>query len=237
MSNTWFRFKQFIINQDRCAMKITTDACIQGAWTPVLPEVNTVLDIGAGTGLLSLMLAQRCSGIHIDAIEFEAGAATQAKENVALSAWKERINVIEGDARIYSYPRKYDLIITNPPFFNNSLLGPGDEKNKSRHTLSLNYNDLIGIFEKNLDFGGYLSILLPTTEYAIWYGLATSNSWMEVGKLSVKNNSKSQVNRVVGLWSKTNKIKYPTQELEIRDAQNEYSPFFKLLLGDYYLGL
>ncbi len=237
MSNTWFRFKQFMINQDRCAMKITTDACIQGAWTAVLPEVKTVLDIGAGTGLLSLMLAQRCPGIHIDAIEFEEGAASQAKENVALSDWKEQINVIEGDARSYTYPHKYDLIISNPPFFHDSLLGPGEEKNMSRHTLSLNYQNLIQIFENNLSQYGYISILLPATEYNIWHSLASSRNWMEVGKLSVKNNSKSPVNRVVGLWSKNSNLSFPTQELEIRDVQNEYSPFFKQLLSPYYLGL
>ena len=237
MSNTWFRFKQFMINQDRCAMKITTDACIQGAWTPALPEVKQVLDIGAGTGLLSLMLAQRCPKIHIDAIEFDKDAATQAKENVALSDWKERINVIDGDARTYSYPHKYDLIITNPPFFIDSLLGPGDRKNMSRHTLSLDYLDILQIFKQNLNPDGYMSILLPAFEYSTWHGLASSKDLKEVGKLSVKNSSNSPVNRVVGIWSKNNKIKFPTQELEIKDAQNEYSPFFKLLLEDYYLGL
>ena len=237
MSNTWFRFKQFTINQDRCAMKITTDACIQGAWTPVLPEVYHVLDIGAGTGLLSLMLAQRYPDILIKAIEYDKDAASQAKENVAQSDWKERINVIEGDARTFTYPNKYDLIISNPPFFINSLLGPADRKNKSRHTLSLDYLDILQIFDKNLNPGGYLSILLPAIEYSTWHGLASSKGLEEVGKLVVKNNGNSLVNRVVGIWSKNNNHNFPTQELEIRDAQNEYSPLFKLLLGDYYLGL
>src|SRR4051812_43889814 len=111
MSNSWFRFKQFTIEQGNCAMKVTTDACIQGAWTAVLPQVKRVLDIGAGTGLLSLMLAQRVPGIIIDAIEYDAAAAAQARDNAIASPWKESINIIEADVCSYGFTHKYDLII------------------------------------------------------------------------------------------------------------------------------
>src|SRR6476661_11279441 len=99
MSNQYFQFKQFMVQQDRCAMKVSTDACIQGAWTPIADDVQHVLDIGAGTGLLSLMLAQRNGQLHIDAIELDEQAASQAQENVAASPWKHKINVWQGDVK------------------------------------------------------------------------------------------------------------------------------------------
>lgn len=101
MSNSWFQFKRFTIHQDRCAMKVSTDACIQGAWTPLKQGVKRILDIGCGTGLLTLMLAQRTESAIIDAIELDEDAALQAKENVQKSPWKDRIKVIQADVRDY----------------------------------------------------------------------------------------------------------------------------------------
>src|SRR5688500_11779251 len=130
MANQYFQFKQFSIQQDRCAMKVSTDACIQGAWTPIADNVKDVLDIGAGTGLLSLMLAQRNYDIRIDAVELDVEAAQQAKENVASSPWKDRVEVIQADVTQHSFTKLYDMVICNPPFFNNSLLGDTDTRNQ-----------------------------------------------------------------------------------------------------------
>src|SRR5882724_8546870 len=123
MANTYFQFKQFTIHQDRCAMKVTTDACLFGAWATVgirklAPEAKTILDIGSGTGLLSLMIAQQCD-VLIDAVEIDKAAAAQAKENSTASPWKEKIMVIEGDIRYMArYPiNRYDIVICNPPFY------------------------------------------------------------------------------------------------------------------------
>eukprot|EP01136_Pigoraptor_vietnamica_P012822 Opistho-1_new@53158 len=117
MSNHYFQFKQFTIHQDKCAMKVSTDACIQGAWTPIANDVVHVLDIGTGTGLLSLMLAQRNSNIHIDAIELDADAARQAQENISASPWADRVDVMQGDVTAYQFAKQYDMVICNPPFF------------------------------------------------------------------------------------------------------------------------
>src|SRR5205085_2984467 len=122
-SNSYFQFKQFRVQQEATAMKVSTDACIQGAWTPIEPFVKNVLDIGTGTGLLSLMVAQRNNHILIDAIELDENAAQQATENIHASPWGDRINIVNGDIRNYTFNRQYDLIICNPPFFQNSLLG------------------------------------------------------------------------------------------------------------------
>src|SRR4051812_8170670 len=117
MSNSYFQFKRFRIDQGSCAMKVTTDACIQGAWCPISPDVKAVLDIGAGTGLLSLMLAQRNDDICIDAIEYDKDAAIQAAGNVLASGWRDRISILYADVRDHRFARRYDLIISNPPFF------------------------------------------------------------------------------------------------------------------------
>ena len=236
MSNSYFRFKQFMIEQERCAMKVTTDACIQGAWTPVLPGVKRVLDIGAGTGLLSLMLAQRNTDIFIDAIEFDHEAAGQARDNVNSSLWKERINIIEGDVRNYLSSHKFDLIITNPPFFSSSLLSDEAKKNMARHNLSLTYADLLKAIEDNLAADGYVSILLPYSEYLIWRSLCEKIDWFEIGKLSVMHRPEAGVKRVVGLFSKKKSF-LNEQTLIIQDDEDKYSPEFTRLLSPFYLAL
>ena len=236
MSNTYFEFKQFRIEQAMCAMKVTTDACIQGAWTPVLSGVKRVLDIGAGTGLLALMLAQRNTGISIDAVEFDHDAAKQASENVGASPWADRINIVEADIREFKAAHRYDLVITNPPFFNNSLLGDKDRKNHARHTLSLSYAGLLAAMEAHLDEGGYISILLPATEYELWKEMAMGSGWIETGKLSVKHRAHAPVKRVVGLFSKTGST-YIESVLTIQDDDGSYTAGFTELLSQFYLGL
>jgi tRNA1Val (adenine37-N6)-methyltransferase len=137
LGNSYFQFKQFTVHQGDCAMKVTTDACIQGAWTPVQKDEVRILDIGAGTGLLSLMLAQKAPNAIVDAVELNEQAATQAGQNFAGSPWADRLNVICSDIQGYRATHKYDLIISNPPFFNNSLKGPEASRNNARHTTAL----------------------------------------------------------------------------------------------------
>jgi tRNA1Val (adenine37-N6)-methyltransferase len=237
MSNSYFQFKQFKIAQDRCAMKITTDACIQGAWTPILPHVKHVLDIGAGTGLLSLMLAQRDAHILIDAIENDDAASAQAAENAAQSPWHDRINIIAGDVRGYEATCKYDLIISNPPFFNSSLLGPDAKKNTARHTLSLTYTDLLKAIAANLAKHGYVSVLLPLAEYHQWKSIMKENDWNEAGKLDITHTAHAAIKRVISIWNKQHMLYAQEQRLTIKDQENNYSRAFSDLLSPFYLGL
>ena len=218
-------------------MKVTTDACIQGAWTPLLPHVHCVLDIGAGTGLLSLMLAQRSTSIVIDGIEYDSAAAAQAADNATASPWSSRLQIIEGDATTYHFPYKYDLLISNPPFFNNSLLSGARSKDMARHTVTLTYTALLQVLAANLNDDGYASIMLPFTEYQQWYALAVQNGWFEVGKLSVRNNADGPVKRVVGLFSRNNSGVINDQELVIRNNDNNYTPEFIRLLSPFYLNV
>ncbi len=237
MSNTYFRFKQFRIEQDKCAMKVTTDACIQGAWTPIQQSVKKVLDIGAGTGLLSLMLAQRNKDIHIDAVEIDVAAAVQAMDNVAASVWKERVQVVESDIRNYTPRYKYDLIITNPPFFNNSLLSDKASVNAARHTLSLPYEELQEAIAHLLDDVGYYSVLLPYTEYQLWKDMQVKQGWHECGKLSICHRPGADVKRVVGMFCKKLAIHSQEGTLIIKETDGQYSDAFKKLLAPFYLEL
>ncbi len=237
MSNTYFQFKQFTIVQEKGAMKVTTDACIQGAWSPVLPGMKYVLDIGAGTGLLSLMLVQRNPAIVVDAIELDVDAAREARANAGSSPWNDRVNIMEGDVRDHTFPHKYDLIISNPPFFNNSLLGKEENENNARHTLSLSYRELLNVMESNLAEGGIISILLPATEYELWRSLAKANSWFEFSRLSIRHKDGAQVKRVVGVFCKKKAASAIAEELTIMGSQDKYSQNFIDLLSPFYLNL
>ncbi len=237
MGNNYFQFKQFRVEQDKCGMKVTTDACIQGAWTPVFPRVTRMLDIGTGTGLLSLMLAQRNSGITIDAIEFDKEAARQAVGNTNASPWKDRITILEGDVRDHISGDKYDLIISNPPFFNNSLLGDDVSKNRARHTLSLSYAELIKAIATNLLDDGYVSIMLPYTEYLQWKELAGEASLQEFERLSVSHTPGGTVKRVVGLFRKGETGAPQEHRIIIKGDDNVYTPGFTDLLSPFYLDL
>jgi len=237
MSNTYFQFKQFRIAQENCAMKVTTDTCIQGAWTPVLPNVWKALDIGAGTGLLSLMLAQRSPHIIIDAIELDRETAEQAEDNISASHWAGRINVLEGDARTFVSGHKYDLIIVNPPFFHNSLHSDDVRKTNARHTLSLNYHELLDAIETNLDDNGYISILLPYPEYELWKGLLEKRGWNECGKLSISHKPQAPVKRIVGLFSIKEMPAIKEETLIIKNEEQQYTAAFKNLLAPFYLDL
>lgn len=218
-------------------MKVTTDACIQGAWTPVLPCVKDVLDIGTGTGLLALMLAQKNSDIIVDAIEIDKDAVGQARANIANSPWYERITIMEGDVRNYLFDKRYDLIITNPPFFSNSLLSDDANKNLARHTLLLSFAALLNVVDNHLNDGGYVSILLPIEEYWLWKTRAENDGWHEVNALFVRHTAQMPVKRVVGLFCKNAANSRQEKTLVIKDDEQQYTADFIELLSPYYLHL
>lgn len=235
MSNTYFRFKQFTIHQDRCGMKVSTDACIQGAWTPIPDGAKRVLDIGTGTGLLSLMLAQRSQDIDIDAVELDESAAGQAVENIKASEWANRINVINADIREYTTQDKYDLIICNPPFFNNSLLGTDENRNKARHSNLLSNSELIDSIDNLLEIDSMASILLPIPEFKLFENMIVEKGWYACRKLWIHPSEGKSPNRVVGLIRRGSGEAHE-KHLYIRQKdRNSYTSEFENLLRYYYL--
>src|SRR5688572_28253839 len=157
MPNSYFKFKQFTVNRDRAAMKVTTDACLFGAWAARSarqsavgqsgsPGIHHVLDIGTGTGLLSLMMAQQINA-EIDAIELDEDAFEQAQQNMASSPWHDNLFVIQGDAKDMAYVlgKEYDIIVSNPPFYENELESPDLKKNRAHHSAGLSLDELLSI--------------------------------------------------------------------------------------------
>lgn len=235
MSNTYFRFKQFTVHQDRCAMKVSTDACIAGAWTRVPIDAKRVLDIGTGTGLLALMLAQKNPGIIIDGIELDADAAEQARENVIASPWADRVTIIQADASLNLYQDCYDFVITNPPFFNNSLLSHKEQRNMAWHTGSLNYSALFKILNDNLAANGLASVLLPVQEYEIWADILQENNWSVIERLHICPGEAKPANRIVSICTKQEGIAPKDEHLAIRSMNGAYTTEFNKLMQSYYL--
>ncbi len=236
MSNSYFRFKQFTVHQDRCAMKVSTDACVQGAWTPLPPAPLRVLDVGAGTGLLSLMIAQRNCLAVIDAIEMDERAAAQAEENARDSPFANQITVRCADARTFEGAQPYDLIICNPPFFNDSLLGPDRHRNAARHTLHFDQNDLVNLMSRTLAHDGKASVMLPVPQMREWDSKAESAEWRCCETLFCKDTDGARVHRIIGVYGRP-RTPASSGILVIKKADGDYSDDFKELLSPFYLRL
>jgi tRNA1Val (adenine37-N6)-methyltransferase len=237
MSNSYFQFKQFIVEQDHCAMKVCTDSCILGAWfAERISSCSLVLDLGSGSGLLMLMLAQK-NKAEIHGIEIDLPALNQLKENISRSRWQERLNAFPGDARFYSYPAKYDFIISNPPFFDNELLSKSYDKNIAKHGLELSYEDLLRIIEANLRPMGSFGVLLPYGRADYFEKLANQCQFFLTEKLFLRQTPGHAPFRAILHFSR-NKVKFiPDTLLTIKNDHAEYTNEFAELLKDYYLNL
>ncbi len=172
MSESYFKFLQFTINQDRSAMKVSTDPVLLGSWADP-KEARSILDIGTGTGVLAIMMAQKSLG-SIDAIDIDFESARQARDNSDASPWGARINVVHTSLQDYaaSTGKKYDLIISNPPYFENTNSKSANAKVKAKHTNTLSYSDLIRAVRKLLNEQGVFYVVLPSQEGSTFFDLA-----------------------------------------------------------------
>lgn len=162
MSNIFFRFKQFTVFQEHCAMKVGTDGVLLGAWANVIGR-NHILDIGTGTGLIALMLAQRNIDAQINAIDINEGCVLQAHQNVERSPFAHQIDVVKKSFQEYATTTnaRYDLIISNPPYFQNALKSPNRSRNDARHTDSLSFFEIISHGASLLNENGRIALILP----------------------------------------------------------------------------
>ena len=162
MGKNSFQFKQFTINQDRCAMKVGTDGTLLGAWANAPMGPCRILDIGTGTGLVALMMAQRFPESQVVGIDIDRDATIQAKENVDASPYSERITIINEDATKIDDKEVFDAIVCNPPYFVDSLTCPESQRTLARHTVTLTYEQLMKTAYKLLNNNGIFSIIIPT---------------------------------------------------------------------------
>ena len=158
-----FRFKQFAVRQDRCPMKVGTDGVLLGAWAEVRPGDRRMLDVGTGTGLIALMLAQR-SAAWITAVDIDVECATQAAENFAASPWADRLDAVSVAVQRYDPVEKFDLIVSNPPYYVDSLLSPDEGRNTARHAAGLPFGELAAAVVRLLSPGGRFALVLPPVE-------------------------------------------------------------------------
>lgn len=229
-------------------MKVTTDGCLFGAWAAervVSREsfVRSVLDIGTGTGLLSLMIAQQCNA-DITAVEIDTESFEQASENITASPWANRIKLFHADARTFEFPDQYDVIISNPPFYENELKGDNAKKNIAHHNEGLLLPELLSIIKNNLKPGGTFYMLLPYKRNDEIRKLLTE-SGLAIGQLIfVRQSTQHDFFRMIlaGKFKKGEANEMVIDEISIKNhsyagPDDPYTPEFINLLKDFYLYL
>jgi tRNA1Val (adenine37-N6)-methyltransferase len=234
MSNDYFKFRQFIVKQDKTAMKVGVDSVLLGSWITVDGSEKNVLDIGTGTGLLALMMAQKISTAKITACEIDEKAYKQASENILSSEWSERINVIHTDIKTYTHNfEKFNLITCNPPYFEKSLKSQDFKRNFARHNDSLPFPDLIDCVHRLLSNDGRFVLIIPENKADKIIGLAGNKKLFPVRRLNVKPKETKPINRVILEFSY---IFQPPKEntLTVRTESN-YSNEYQSLTKDFYL--
>jgi tRNA1Val (adenine37-N6)-methyltransferase len=240
MSNNYFQFKQFTVQQEKAALKVSTDSCLFGAWIASKVEseklkVKSTLDIGAGSGLLMLMLAQKCDAL-IDGIEIDEPSFEQAKENIEASPWKDRLQLFHTDVKQFSFSKKYDLVISNPPFYEGDLKSGISHRNVAMHDEGLKLDELITIVDANLTEDGSFAVLLPYVRAERMIELANAANLHLQIHVQVKQSVRHGYFRSILLFGRI-KTEPVIEELAIKDESNQYTTEFISLLKDYYLYL
>ena len=239
MANTYFQFKQFTIQQADCAMKVCTDACLFGAWVAeqtINFPLKQVLDIGAGTGVLSLMIAQKTNAI-VHAIEIEPNAAKQCAENFAASPFNERMHVTCCDVNEFTLETLADLIVCNPPFFSGDLNSPIAANNLARHEAGLSLLALASACYRMTKENGLVAILLPCHRSEEMKSLMYAAHFHIQTEAMVLQSPAHKPFRTMLLFSKTGQTDTAKESILIKDESKDYSVRFKTLLQDYYLHL
>ncbi|MGN1263235.1 MAG: tRNA1(Val) (adenine(37)-N6)-methyltransferase [Prevotella sp.] len=231
MSNNHFSFKQFTVRQEKCAMKVGTDGTLLGAWaeTPTTSNKPRILDIGTGTGLIALMMAQRFASADIVAIDIDEDAVAQAQENVRNSPFADRITVMK--ARLQDYTdNKFDAMVCNPPFFVDALPCPDSKRSVARHATTLTFQELMSSAFRLLTDHGELSVIIPVDALSLMNGTAAIAGMCVKRICKVKTTAGKSAKRTLLSF-----VKHPTdtipEEKELLIGSEEY----RILTGDFYL--
>jgi tRNA1Val (adenine37-N6)-methyltransferase len=236
LSNSYFAFKQFTIYHDKCAMKVGTDGVMLGAWVNVEHAWN-VLDVGTGSGLIAVMIAQR-SNARIDAVEVDRNACLQAEENVKACPWNNRIKIYHDTFRHFaeSTSNKYDVIVSNPPYFRNSLKPLLKPRSIARHDDQLSYESLLHYTLKIISPAGRLCLIIPANNLIQMKDLAYFNRLYLSQILMVRPYPAKEYSRCLIEFTKINDEKCVESEMIIEEKDsNNYTDGYKSLTKDYYL--
>lgn len=232
-----FQFKHFTINDQNSAMKVGTDGVLLGAWASMPSNNGTLLDVGCGSGILSLIMAQRSDGkLNIDAIDIDEGAVKDSHANFENSQWGKSLNVISGNFVSYSKEcgKKYDMIISNPPFFTEDTLSPDSKRVSARNTSSLSFESLFKGVKEITTPNAIFSMITPAESYNDLAQTALIEGFYLRRLTWVVTVDKTPPKRVLTEWSRE-QIQYVIDTLIITNAQGSYTSQYKKLTNDFYL--
>lgn len=231
-----FKFKEFTVNQDKCAMKIGTDGVLLGAWASLKNNPNSILDIGSGTGIIALQLAQRSDAGIIDALEIDDKAYEQTVENFENSNWGDRLFCYHASIQqfVNEIDNKYDLIISNPPFYNDDFETKNAARNTARFTSSLPFNELLISVSRLLDKAGLFSTIIPFKEEQHFIELASKVQLFPSRICRIKGTPKSNLKRCLLEFTFLQNVTEIT-ELTIEIGRHRYTENYKELVKYFYL--
>ena len=243
--NAYFKFKQFTVYQEDVSMRVNTDGVLLGAWCR-MPEKHgaKILDIGTGTGVIALMAAQRMSAkfsdFEVGAVEPDCPSCVQAVQNFKASPWKRNLKIFMTDFQQFvpCCQDRYDLMVSNPPYFVDSLKNPSISKRLSRHTDNLPYEDIIAGAKKILAAGGKLSVILPLEESKLFISIAEENGFSKakICRVFAKEGDEIPKRMMLEFSSGDNKkAEAPSEDLCIMDSNLDFTSAYKALTGDFYL--
>jgi len=232
-----FQFKQFTINQDKTAMKVGTDGVLLGAWAPTENHPFSILDIGTGTGVIALMLAQRTAAQQIDALEIDESAYEQAVDNFENSPWSDRLFCFHAglDEFIDEPEDEYDLIVSNPPFYAEDYKTENQQRDLARFQDAMPFEDLIEAADLLLSESGILAIIIPYKEEQKFISLAKDFELFPTKITRVKGMPTTEIKRSLLALSRNETIDFSVDELIIETARHEYTPEYIALTKDFYL--
>lgn len=232
-----FQFKQFSVQQDQCAMKIGTDGVLLGAWTPIEHNPISILDIGTGTGIIALMLAQRTTAEQIDALEIDESAYEQSVDNFENSSWSDRLFCFHAglDEFIEEPEDEYDLIVSNPPFYAEDYKTDNEQRDLARFQDALPFEDLLEAADLLLSENGIFALILPYKEESKFVDLAKEFELFPIKITRVKGTPTTEIKRSLLAFSRNKPAQILADELVIETARHLYTPEYIALTKDFYL--
>ena len=235
MANEFFQFKQFTVRQQLCAMKVGTDGTLLGSWALAPDGVCRILDIGTGTGLIALMLAQRFPQAQVTGIDIDTGAVRQATENAMESPFKDRITILQADVTMMEDADGFDAIVCNPPFFDHSLTCPDQQRTEARHTVSLSYRQLMESAFRLLKNEGQLSVIIPADCRSRLESEAHLTGFFISRVCSIQTTPRKNPKRYMIEFRKQPVKEIDTECGIIELSPQERSPWYQQLINEFYI--